>query len=288
MVLNSLSIDIPPGDAGHIVESSFTTPVDVVVLGILPHAHYLAREMKGLATLPDGITRTLLYIPNWDFNWQGDYRFAEPVWLPSGTTLTMRYVYDNSTNNPVNPNHPPMRVEYGAKSSDEMAELWLQMLVPKPGDRTMLNKAYASKSQDVFRDMAERRLAKDPEDAEGHFTLGILATFRRNWRLAEQHLARAVKSKPEHQQAQFNLGVALLEENRLVEAKAAFEAALRLNPLDNRVAGSLGNVYLELGQIDKAAAMFEQALRLNPDDAIARGNLESIRKSAERGVVPLP
>src|SRR5204863_534756 len=78
-------IDIPAGEKNYLVESSYVLPVDVEAVSILPHAHYLGHEMAGNATLPDGATRPLILIRNWDFNWQGDYRYAKPISLPKGT-----------------------------------------------------------------------------------------------------------------------------------------------------------------------------------------------------------
>ncbi len=127
-ILRSTTIDIPAGEKNYIVESSYTLPVDVEVTAILPHAHYLGKRLEAWATLPDGKREPLILIKEWDFNWQGDYQYATPVALPKGTKLAMRYSFDNSQDNPRNPNHPPQRVKYGLQSRDEMAELGLQML----------------------------------------------------------------------------------------------------------------------------------------------------------------
>src|SRR5947207_13971719 len=84
--------------------------------------------MKGFARLPDGTREWLFLIKQWDFNWQGDYRYREPVFLPRGTEVFMEYTYDNSDGNPRNPAHPPRRVQFGQQSTDEMGELWIQVL----------------------------------------------------------------------------------------------------------------------------------------------------------------
>ena len=117
--------------------------VDVQMLGVLPHAHYLCKRMEGFTTLPDGTRKWLLLIKNWDFNWQGDYQYRTPVVLPRGTKLSMRYSYDNSTNNVANPNMPPLRVKYGPQSGDEMAELWFQLLPANQTDSKALAEADA-------------------------------------------------------------------------------------------------------------------------------------------------
>ena len=119
ILLTSRTIDIPAGVTRYEVEDSFILPVDVEVAAVLPHAHYLCRRMEAVAALPGGAQKWLLLIKEWDFNWQGDYRYAQPVFLPRGTTVSMRYTYDNSTNNVRNPHQPPERVAYGPQTSDE-------------------------------------------------------------------------------------------------------------------------------------------------------------------------
>ena len=103
-------------------------PVDAEVRAIQPHAHYRARSVRASAALPDGARRPLIDIRNWDFNWQDQYRYAAPFWVPAGTTLEMEYVFDNSDSNLRNPSHPPERVAWGWRSSDEMADVWIQVM----------------------------------------------------------------------------------------------------------------------------------------------------------------
>jgi hypothetical protein len=80
--LGSRNIDIPPGDKAYKVTDHFTLPVDVDAIQIIPHAHYICKEMRGVAHLPDGSTRWLIKISDWDFNWQEQYRYLRPVHLP--------------------------------------------------------------------------------------------------------------------------------------------------------------------------------------------------------------
>ena len=116
-------IDIPAGDKSYAIESSATLPVDVKIFAANPHAHYLAKEMKATATLPDGTTRPLLWIQNWDFNWQDGYNYKEPVLLPKGSRIDVRISWDNSAANPHNPSTPPTRVQWGEQSTDEMGTI---------------------------------------------------------------------------------------------------------------------------------------------------------------------
>jgi hypothetical protein len=119
-------INIAPGDANYVIKASLTVPVDVDLIGITPHAHLLCKDMKATATMPDGKKQELIWIKDWDFAWQGQYRYVQPVRLPAGTVINMVYTYDNSENNIRNPNSPPKRVTFGEQTTDEMAILFLE------------------------------------------------------------------------------------------------------------------------------------------------------------------
>ena len=134
-------MDIPPGDRRYLVTDTFVLDVDADLYTIQPHAHLLAKEIKSYATLPDGTRKWLIYIRDWDFNWQGVFRYAHPQFLPAGTTITFEFAYDNSAANRHNPHHPPRRVTYGQHTTDEMAELWLQVVTRNPADRARLARA---------------------------------------------------------------------------------------------------------------------------------------------------
>jgi hypothetical protein len=85
--------------------------------------------MKVVATRPDGTTLPLITVNDWDFRWQDQYRFAEPIRIPRGTRIDLEAVYDNSTNNPVNPSTPPQRVVRGEQTTNEMCICFLQYTV---------------------------------------------------------------------------------------------------------------------------------------------------------------
>lgn len=126
--LGSNRIDIPPGDRAYLVTDHFTIPVDVEAIAINPHAHYVCKDMRGTAILPDGTRRTLIHIPDWNFQWQQQYTYAEPMRLPAGTRVEMEFTYDNSDANPRNPHRPPRRVVWGPGTEDEMAGLHLEVV----------------------------------------------------------------------------------------------------------------------------------------------------------------
>jgi hypothetical protein len=133
-VLGNEKIDIPAGDSNYVVKASGVLPMDVEAIGIFPHAHYLCKGMKVDAHLPDGSVTPLIWIKDWDFNWQGSYRYQGAVKLPKGTRLDMEYTYDNSAANPHNPSNPPREVKFGEETTNEMAFAFVSLTMPKPED----------------------------------------------------------------------------------------------------------------------------------------------------------
>lgn len=134
LIMVDTNLDIPPGDPHYVVRSSLTLPRDVNIAGIFPHAHWLCKDMLVDAHLPDGETVHLIRIEDWDFNWQGGYRYEKPVHLPQGTRVELQYTYDNSAQNPRNPSNPPARVRFGEQTTDEMAVAFLTVVLPSPAD----------------------------------------------------------------------------------------------------------------------------------------------------------
>jgi len=138
-------IDIPAGQKDFSIEDSMTLPVDVRVFSIAAHAHYIAKEMKATAALPDGGTQPLLWIPDWDFAWQDRYTYKTPVLLPKGTRIYARLVYDNSDDNPHNPATPAKRVQWGEQSFDEMGSVILAVQTVRKEDEPVLQQALAER-----------------------------------------------------------------------------------------------------------------------------------------------
>jgi len=121
-------IDIPAGQKSFSIKDSFTLPIDADVISIGGHAHYLAKEMRMTATLPDGRRQDLGRIPDWKFNWQERYYFKNFIRLPKGTKLDVQITYDNSTGNVSNPSNPPKRVTFGEQSTDEMGAMTIELV----------------------------------------------------------------------------------------------------------------------------------------------------------------
>jgi len=102
------------------------------------------------ATLPDGKTKTLLSISDWDFAWQEQYQFQDFVDLPKGTKLHVRITYDNSADNPRNPTNPPKQVRWGRESTDEMGSVTLQVVAAKEDDFPKLQEGYRQHIRDAL------------------------------------------------------------------------------------------------------------------------------------------
>ncbi|MEO6808578.1 MAG: ascorbate-dependent monooxygenase, partial [Isosphaeraceae bacterium] len=134
VVLNHHRINIPPGDSEHVVTESLTLPADVKLYGVFPHMHLIGRSMSLVANLPDGTSRPLINISDWDFQWQFYYRYASPVLLPAGTKLEGRWTFDNSEDNLANPSHPPQRVTFGEQTTHEMAIIIMDVVPVRSKD----------------------------------------------------------------------------------------------------------------------------------------------------------
>jgi mono/diheme cytochrome c family protein len=143
-------IDIPAGAKDYSIEDSFVLPVDVKAFGVTAHAHYLGKQMKMIAQFPDGQTKTLLWISDWDFSWQDQYQFKEFIPLPKGTRLSVKITYDNSAENPRNPSSPPKRVHWGEGSNDEMGSMGLQVVATNEADLPQLRQIYRQHVRSAF------------------------------------------------------------------------------------------------------------------------------------------
>jgi tetratricopeptide (TPR) repeat protein len=303
---NDAKLDIPAGQKDFLVTDDFTLPIDVALLAIYPHAHYLGKDMQAFATLPDGSTETLLHIPHWNLNWQAVYRYAEPVRLPKGTKVSLRYVYDNSEENPLNPNHPPGRVVGGNRSSDEMCHLWLQVLPvnfdPAEGDpRMALQEALARHNVEknpadfeAHYNLAAMLQAKDqlepaireyesavrlrPADPAGNNALGTALVAAGHPEQGAGYFQAALKARPDYFEAHYNLGLALAAQTDFEGASQQFVLALKLQPDDANVEANLGAALAEMGRFPEAKAHFERALQIDPNQAIAKENLEAVKK----------
>lgn len=119
-VLN-FGFEIPPRAPRHEVRATTAVTEDMHLIAVTPHMHLLGKEIKVWATLPGGNRQPLVWIKDWDFNWQATYLLKEPLALPKGTRLELVSYFDNSSDNPRNPNRTsPKPVTWGEQTTDEM------------------------------------------------------------------------------------------------------------------------------------------------------------------------
>jgi tetratricopeptide (TPR) repeat protein len=271
--LGSETIDIPPGAPEHVIADRYMLPVDVDVLAIQPHAHNLARRMEASATLPDGSTRPLITIEDWDFRWQDVYRYAAPFLLPKGTTIAMRYVYDNSARNPRNPHSPPARVVWGQNTSDEMGDLWIQVIPRSSDEATILTGDFRRKAH--AEDLAAyiKLLQADPANPLRHDAVAALYLDANRMDDAIVEYEQSLRLNNESAATHYNLGFALSARGRHKEAIAQFQDALRIDPDYALAHNNLGALLQMSGQPDLALVHFRRAVTLRPDNVEARTNL---------------
>jgi Flp pilus assembly protein TadD len=271
--LGSETIDIAPGDANHVIRDSYVLPVDAELLAIQPHAHNLARRMEAVATLPDATSRPLIAIADWDFRWQDVYRYARPIVLPKGTTIRMEFVYDNSAANPRNPHRPPRRIVWGQNTSDEMGDLWLQLVPRAMADFMVLSADVDRKRRDEDLAAYARLVRDDPRNPLRRDALAMLYLQAGRGAEAAAELEESLKFNPESAPAHYNLGLALAMQRRFDAAAAEFREAVRLAADYAEAHNNLGAMLHFAGNLDDAARHYRLAASLRPDNAEAENNL---------------
>ncbi len=256
-------IAIPPGEKDFLVSDDLKLPLDVNVLAVYPHAHYLGKLMEGYATLPDGTRKWLIRIPDWDLNWQGVFRLKEPLFLPRGTVVSMRYHYDNSAGNVRNPNNPPREVMGGNKATDEMGHLWLQVLPVGSGDQR------AVLQEGIMR----QRLEKYPDDFTANYNLGEALLGKGDAAGAIPYFQTACRANAASPVAATELGVAFFSAGKLAEAENQFKAALELDAGYTDALFDLASVQAARSEWDAAVSGFQRVLAQRPEDSKSRQHL---------------
>ena len=312
--LGKNTIDIPAGDENYRTEDSFVLPVDVEVLNVYAHAHYLGKSVAAWAELPGGARQPLLRIDDWSFDWQDEYRYKQPVFLPKGSVLFTRFHYDNSADNPRNPSRPPERVIYGWKTSQEMGDLWLQALPATAADRAILAEKFQTKEVaaqiaglrkqlevapgDLPRriDLGYRYLQSGQVDrAVEHFqiaaaespssvfilhNLGVAWNLKGDLENAVACYRKAIRADPGHGPSYNNLAVALANKGEVDEAERQLRNAIGVDPRYADAYGNLGAVLVSLRRFDEAAAIYEKALEIDPGLGAVHYNLAGLYKAA--------
>jgi hypothetical protein len=131
----SLRFAIPPGDPNYKIEASSTMQNDCDLISMMPHAHLRGKAFEYRIVRPDGETETVLKVPRYDFNWQLTYYLEKPIHLTKGTKLEVVAWYDNSPNNPYNPD-PSKEVHWGEQTSEEMMMGYFNVVVESSKERS--------------------------------------------------------------------------------------------------------------------------------------------------------
>lgn len=312
--LGSETIDIPPGERAYVVRDEYVLPVDAELLAVQPHAHNLGREMEAQLTRPDGSAEPLITIRDWDFRWQDVYRYAAPIQVPKGSRLSMRFLYDNSTDNPRNPFQPPQRIVWGQNTSDEMGDLWVQLVARRREDARLLEVDIARKTraEDIaaFRrrlevegdnplrrdglamlylqdgkpqqaiDQLEASLRLNPDSAPAHYNIGVARSMLRQYVEATKAFEAAIRLDPNHAQAHNNLGAMLHLGGNIPDAVVHYRRAAELNPDNAEAPSNLGRLFMAQGRAAEAIVQFERALQLDPDGMPALLGLAWLRATA--------
>jgi tetratricopeptide (TPR) repeat protein len=304
--LGRQDIDIAAGQRDYVNSDSYTLPVDVEVLAVQPHAHYLAKVIRAWATLPGGVVEPLISIPDWDFHWQDVYTYSRPIVLPKGTRIDMHYTYDNTEANRRNPNRPPKRVTFGQTSASEMGSLWLQVMPRSLGDLSALERDFAPK---ILRDDIagnEKWLEVEPRNAGlraelaacyleanrfdealvqlkeaarldpsagRHYDVARVLLVREKYDEAEVAFREALSRRPEFAEAMYGLAVVLHGQHRLEEAIVLYQQTLIRDPANVSGHYNLGRAFAARGQNDRAIQSYQKAIALAPEDADARQGL---------------
>jgi tetratricopeptide (TPR) repeat protein len=271
--LGKQDIDIAAGAADHRIEDTYRLPTDARLLAIQPHAHFRAREVTAAATLPDGREQPLIHIADWDFDWQDQYRYAAPLLLPAGTVLRMTIRYDNSAGNPRNPDFPPRRVRWGQDSSDEMGDVWFQLVAATPEDRQRLVDDCGRK---VLREDAigyETLLAREPANARLHEAAAALLLALGETGRGADHLEAALRLDPSSVEAHYNLATTLAWQGRTDEAIGQLRQTLAIAPEHVGAHVNMGALLRARGDYSGAREHLARAIELAPNNAAAHANM---------------
>jgi hypothetical protein len=135
---------IPPGAENHTVKRCYEFETDKQLISITPHMHYRGKSARYEVVRPDGTQEVLLYVPKYDFNWQLNYQFQEPIRIEKGSRLVVTFTYDNSAKNQFNPD-PSIAVRWGDRTEEEMMTTWTEVLEMVTTDASGLETTAAAK-----------------------------------------------------------------------------------------------------------------------------------------------
>jgi tetratricopeptide (TPR) repeat protein len=272
--VGSRDIDIPAGESHFIVRDSYVLPIDVDVTYIFPHAHSLCREMKITMESADGKSHPLLHIKRFDENWHDKYRIAyQPVRIPNGARIVTEFGYDNSVSNIRNPNNPPQRVVYGSNASEEMSDVYLQVIPVNSSETDVLTEHHAGYELQSKIKGYKKSLAIHPDDPWSREALAACFIVDGKPRQAIDLLDKRPEALKQSVQARTIRAAALLANSEFEPAIDAFRELLKS---DDQVASNwfgLGQSLIKAEQIEEGERSLRMAIQLDPLLSVARLDL---------------
>ncbi len=260
------TIEIKEGAPEYSIRDSFTVPVDTQLHGVYPVANERAESVRLDIFRPSSQGERIFEIRDWQSNAQEDYKFKEPLDLPAGTRLEMKFVYSNLPGT----GKIPQRVIWGPKLENEVGELYLQLVVDQEQKAVNLAHSINRHQLSLAIERAERRFEGD---AEAHAELAILYTDFGNHQTAVAHGQRAVDLAPDSSQAHAALGAAYLAQEFQFSAEEHLTKATEIDPSDAQSWFNLGNVFLGYKVAERAVDCYKKAAKLSPRDARIANNL---------------
>lgn len=160
-IVGPINIDIPPDAKRHHLSASTKLPIDLSIIAVLPHMHWLGEEIKVTATLPDGKEEPVIWIKDWNFYWQDHYLYKQPLKLPKGTIVKVEGWFDNTLDNPTQPSNPPQRVLFGMGTTDEMCLAIMQVV---PDDAKAGSQLRMALLQSFLQQLNDPSMSKDSRE----------------------------------------------------------------------------------------------------------------------------
>ncbi|MEL6988149.1 MAG: hypothetical protein AAGK97_09990, partial [Bacteroidota bacterium] len=127
----------------------YNVPEKISMVSVTPHMHLIGTSWDVFAVSPSGDTTNLISIPEWDFNWQGSFHFDRFKIIERGSKIHAYASYDNTSENPLNPNNPPRTMEWGENTTDEMYFLPLDFVLYQEGDEDVVFNDGTTSTEDL-------------------------------------------------------------------------------------------------------------------------------------------
>ncbi|MEM7304419.1 MAG: redoxin family protein [Pseudomonadota bacterium] len=265
-VIGTQKISIPPNAPNYQRHFYMNVPSDLEILEITPHMHYLGKSVLAQATLPDGQIIPLIKINDWDFRWQNTYTYRQPVSIPKGSRIDAWYTYNNSLDNPANPNVTASTIRWGPQSNNEMAQLWFTV-VP---DNIKRRSDYIRASRVSY--------FRNPEPNVTDYSANKFD------KMNTRQAVKILREKNPFNPADFNSYDKALDSKKFDGIVYEFESYLKNNPNDTDALSTYGYLLfakshfaLDAAELRsntlRAETVLEKAIAINPDHWRARMSL---------------